>query len=534
MDLTQLTTKQMIHGSEARQLIKSGVQKLANAVKVTLGPRGRNVVIDREHSAPIITKDGVTVANEIKLKNKYENMGAQLVKEVSKNTANAAGDGTTSSAVLAEAIYSEGLRSVENGSSPIEIKRGIDLAVEGIRKKLDTISYPTSSTTEIAHVGAISANNEMWIGDLIADAMDQVGKEGLITVQDGKSPETYVEITDGLRFYNGYMLDTSITDRDRLIGEYEDVSVICYNDKIMSLSVLGKMLKELSKDPAKLKEYPILLIADAFGADVLKTIETNNLAGTFLIIPVKSFGVGGQKGEMLEDVAILTNGKTVKHRDVSEVSWEVVGTANSVVITAEHTTLLGNGDPERIKARVRTLKAMKDKAPTEFDKEFFNERIARLAGGIAVIYAGGRSEAEIIELRHRIEDALGATQAAVAEGVVPGGGTALAKIAYKLHIPEDIHPDQKLGYEIVKRACYSPLRQILENAGFEPVLITKQVVESGDWFDGYDAKAGELTNMLERGIIDPTKVTKLAISNAASVSGLLLTTEVMITGEDDV
>jgi chaperonin GroEL len=534
MDLTQLSTKQLEHGSGARQLIKQGVNKLADAVKVTLGPRGRNVVIDRDRVAPIITKDGVTVANEIKFRNKFENMGAQLVKEVSRNTANAAGDGTTSSCVVAAAIYNEGLRSVENGSSPIELKRGIDKAVADLTAQLTKFSYPTSSTQDIANVGAISANNEMWIGELIADAMDKVGKDGLITVQDGKSPETYVEVTDGMRWYNGYMLDTTITDREKLVGEYNDVTVICYNDKIMSLNIIGKIMNELAKDKEKFSEFPILLIADAFGADVLKVIETNNLAGNCHVIPIKSFGVGSQKGDMLEDVAILTGGKAVKHRDTTEVTWDVAGIAESVIITEGTTTIIGGkGRANEIKNRVARLKTMKDKAPTDFDKEFFNERIARLAGGIAVIYSGGRSDAEIIELRHRIEDALGATQAAVAEGLAPGGGTALAKLSNRLVIPEGLHPDQRLGYEIVKRACFAPLRQILVNAGYEPSLIIKDVLDTGDWFDGYDAKEGELTNMLERGIVDPTRVTKLVINNAASISGLLLTTEVLITDEDE-
>ena len=535
MDLAQLGNKQIESGSKARQLIKQGVQKLANAVKVTLGPRGRNVVIDRQHSAPIITKDGVTVASEIKLSNKYENMGAQLVKEVSRNTANAAGDGTTSATILAEAIYVEGLRSVENGASPIELKRGIDKAVEALTAKLTTVSYPTSSNEEIANVGAISANNEMWIGELIADAMDQVGKEGLITVQDSKAAKTRVEIADGMRFYNGYMLETTISDKEQLIGEYNDVSVLCYNDKIMSMSVLSKIMKKLAaEDRERFRDYPIVILADAFGAEVLKTIEANNIAGHCLIIPIKSFGVGSQKGEMMEDVSILTGGKTVMLREVSEVEWGVIGTADQITITAEDTTILGGaGTTEALQSRIATLKTMKEKAPTDFDKEFFNERIARLAGGIAIIYAGGRSDAETIELRHRIEDALGATQAAVAEGLVPGGGTALAKLAHRLTIPSDLHPDQKLGYEIVKKACFAPLSQILWNAGLEPVLITKEVLDSEEWFDGYDAKAGELTNLLQRGIVDPTRVTKLALNNAASISGLLLTTEVIITEEDE-
>ena len=530
MDLTQLKNKKILEGEAARKKIAEGVGKLANAVKVTLGPRGRNVVLDRPSHAPIITKDGVTIASEIKFKDRYMNMGAQLVKEVSRNTADAAGDGTTTSTILADAIYREGLRSVENGASPIEIKRGIDKAVTAITNKLTTVSYPTESTEEIAQVGAISANNERWIGDLIADAMDQIGPEGVITVQDGMTSKTFVDITEGMRFRNGYLSELMLTDKENLKGEYEDVEIIFYNDKIMSMSILRHLLTQLESHPS-IKTTTFILMADSFSNEVVSYLEKNFMEGYCTMIPVKSLGLGAHKGDMLNDVAVLTGGKTV-HHNVTELKPEYLGKAEKVLITAEHTTILGGkGDMEDQLAQVEKLKSMREKAPHDFDKEFYSERIARIAGGIAVIHAGGRSSAEIIELKHRIEDALGATQAAVAEGIVPGGGTALAKLAKKFTI-DATHPDQELGAKIVRRACEAPLRQILDNAGIEPPVILNQVQKSPDWFDGFDAKAGDLTNLKERGIIDPTRVTKLALANAASIAGLLLTTEALITEED--
>jgi len=531
MDLTQLDNKQILRGKDIRSKIKEGVAKLADTVKVTLGPCGRNVILNRENTGPIITKDGVTIASEIKFKDPWKDMGAQLVKEVSRRTADAAGDGTTTSTVLADAIYREGLRSVENGANPIELRRGIDKATAAIIKKLATVSYPTSSTKEISQVGAISANNESWIGELIADAMDQIGPEGVITVQDGMTAETFVDITEGMKFNNGFLSEKMLTDGESLKGEYSDVNVICFNGKVMSPAILTSLMNPLSEHP-KFGTEVFLLIADSFSGEVIKTLEHNYHNGNCTVIPVKSHGVNQYKGEMLNDIAVLTGGKTIGY-NTDSLTLSSLGKADKVVMTASSTLILGGqGDFEEVTVLVNSLKSKRDRAPQAFDKEFYSERIARVAGGVAIIHAGGRSDAEITELKHRIEDALGATQAAVAEGIVPGGGTALEKLANKFEIDAE-NPDQELGAKIVRVACEAPLRQILLNAGVEPAIILAQVQKSADWFDGYDAKEGRLTNLKNFGIIDPTKVTRLALDNAASIAGILLTTEAGVTKEEE-
>jgi chaperonin GroEL len=487
-------------------------------------------VLDREASAPIITKDGVTIASEIKFKDRYMNMGAQLVKEVSRNTAAAAGDGTTTSTILADAIYREGLRSVENGASPIEIKRGIDKAVDAICKKLNKIAFPIETTEEVAQVGAISANNERWIGDLIANAMDQIGPEGVITVQDGLTPETFVDITEGMRFKKGYQIESMLTNIEALKGEYEDVAVLYFNGKLMARNILVPLMNELSKHP-KFGTTTFLLIADVFGPQVLELLEHNSKQGNCQVIPVVNPGVSNGKADALRDMAALTGGKVVG-ADVPDFKLEYLGTAEKVIMTSDHTTIIDGVNPIELQLDyVEKLKAQREKAPSAFDKEYFSERIARIAGGIAVIHVGGRSDAAITELKHRIEDALGATQAAVEGGIVPGGGTALAKLALRFDIDAE-NDDQELGATVIRKACEAPLRQILENAGIEPPVILAKVRESADWFDGYDAKANVLTNLKESGIIDPAMVTKLALANAASIAGLLLTTEALITDEE--
>ncbi len=531
MDLEQLPNKKILEGPAARKKIGEGVAALANAVKVTLGPKGRNVVLDRVNAPPIITKDGVTIALDIKFKDRYMNMGAQLVKEVSRNTADAAGDGTTTSTILADAIYREGLQNVENGGSPIEIKRGIDKAVAAICAKLDTISYPINTKKEIAQIGAIAANNEQWIGDLIADAMDKIGPEGVITVQDGVTPETFVDIKEGMRFDRGYLSEKMLTDKAALKGEYVDAEIVFLAGQLMSTASITPILEKLSEHP-KFQTTTFILFAESFSEEVVSMLEHNDAKGNCRIVPIKSLGVGKDKGDMLNDVAVLTGGKVVGYNS-DEFCLNCLGKASKVLVTADHTTILGGGGSlEDQMAQVAMLKAKLGKAPDEYAKEHFSERIARIAGGIAVIHAGGRSDAEIIELKHRIEDALGATQAAISEGIVPGGGTALAKLAVKLEVEVD-NDDQELGVKIVRRACEAPLRQILLNAGLEPPVILDKVQHSGGWFDGYDAKDGVLTNLQKCGIIDPTRVTKLALNNAASIAGLLLTTEALITNEED-
>jgi len=530
VDLEQLSNKQILSGSDARKRLAAGIDKLARTVKVTLGPKGRNVVLDRKNSSPIITKDGVTIASEIKVSDPYMNMGIQLVKEVSRNTANAAGDGTTTSTVLADSLFREGLKAVETGnSSPIEIKRGMDKAVEAVCSKLDRITYHIDSVKEISQVGAISANNETWIGELIADAMDQIGPEGVITVRDGLTPKTFVDITEGMRFNHGYMCESMITDPDKLSSEHNQVKVICFNGNLTSPATLRSILEPLSEHPG-FESNTYLLIADSFMGSITQILEHNYKNGSCTIIPVKSPGVGVHKGDMLNDIAVLTGGKTVGH-NAAKFDLDCLGTAERVALTPKHTTIIGGAasTPDLLNL-VDKLKAQRERAPSDFDKEFYSERIARLAGGIAVIHAGGRSEAEIIELKHRIEDALGATQAAVSEGIVPGGGTALAKLAPKV-IVEVSNRDQQLGVDIVKRACEEPFRQILDNAGVEAAAYLRDVRQSEDWFDGMDMKIGKLTNLKEAGIIDPTKVTKLALRNAASIAGLLLTTDALVTEE---
>ena len=534
MNNLKLTTKQLISGTEARKRLASGVKKLADMVKVTLGPSGRNVVLNRPSSSPIITKDGVTVAKEMKFVDPFEDMGAQMVKEVSINTASAAGDGTTTSTVLAHAIYSEGLKAVENGHNPIEIKRGIDKTVKAIIKKLDRVSYPTESTEDIARVGTISANNERWIGDLIAKAMDQIGSDGVITIQDGVAPETTVDIANGTRIRQGYLSEVMLTDREKFEGKYEDVKFIFFNGKLQSTPSLMRLLEQLQECTTKdfLQAHPIVLIADNFTNEVVEVLEAQYVNGIATIIPINSHGVGAEKGDMLKDLAVLTGGKVVGY-EVDTLTSECFGTAEQIDITKDHYTILGGkGEDEAIISQIDRLKHYRQNAKHAFAAEHFNERIATLSGGLAVIYVGGRSKPEKIELKHRIEDALGATQAAVAEGYLPGGGTALAKIAKRIQVETD-NEDQEIGLKIIRRACEEPLRQILLNGGIEPAVILDKVQSSSDFFIGYDAKAEVLTDLKECGIIDPTKVTKLAISNAASVAGIMLTTEGMITDLGD-
>jgi len=541
MDLSKLPSKQILLGTEVRNKMKKGIDKMVGAARVTLGPKGRFVILDREHSTPIVTKDGISCLNEIKFKDPFMNAGAQLVKEVSRRTADAAGDGTTTSAIMAHALFSEGLSSVEHGASPIEIKRGIDKTVQVLVDQLDKVAYPTDSLKEIEQVGAISANNEQWIGELIAEAMDEIGPDGVITVQDGFTHKTFVDIAEGMRLRSGYLSEALLTDKENLKGEYEDVEIIFFNGKLNSAPAFLNLMNKVAEKHPNFQSTTFLLIANSFSMDVIADIEHNYERGIGRVIPVKGIGTNQDKGENMEDIAALTGGHVLGHKGRVDFEVDCLGKAGKVVLTHEHMTILDGAADEAITlSRVDELKAMRDKAPSPYDKEAYSERIARLAGGIAVIHAGGRSDAEIIELKHRIEDALGATQAAVAEGIVPGGGTALAKLGGKLGYEENSqlfvavsNKDQQLGVDIVKRACEAPFKQILENAGLEHQILLEQVRRSEDWFTGYDAKEGRLTNMKNSGIIDPVRVTKLAIQNAASIAGLLLTTEGMITEDND-
>lgn len=438
---------------------------------------------------------------------------------------------TTTSTIMADAIYRQGLQSIENGHNPIEVKRGIDKAVTAILNKLSTVSYPTETTEDIAKVGAISANNEAWIGELIAGAMDQIGPEGVITIQDGVRPDTYVDIAEGTRIRQGYLSEVVLTEPSKHRGEYEDVRFIFYNGKLQSRPAIIRLLDQVAKATNKdfLQIHPIVLVADNFSSDAVELLEDQFVNGIATIIPVNSHGVGVEKGDMMNDLAILTGGKVVGYGGIDTFTADCFGSASKFEINHENYTILeGGGDPEAIMEQVEKLKFAKSKAKHAYASEHYSERIASIAGGVAIIYVGGRSKPEKIELKHRIEDALGATQAAVAEGFLPGGGTALLKIASKVKVDVD-NEDQEIGVKIIRKACEAPIRQILENGGIEPAVILHQVMKSEDFFDGYDAKLGELTNLRERGIIDPTLVTKLAISNAASVAGLMLTTEGMIT-----
>ncbi|MDA7794292.1 chaperonin GroEL [Flavobacteriales bacterium] len=512
---------------EARDALKRGVDALANAVKVTLGPQGRNVVIDKKFGGPSITKDGVTVAKEIELVDTIENMGAQMVKEVASKTADIAGDGTTTATVLAQAIVSNGLKNVAAGANPMDLKRGIDKAVAVVVENLKSQSQEVGDSIEkIQQVGAISANNDNTIGSLIAEAMDKVKKEGVITVEEAKGTDTYVEVVEGMQFDRGYLSPYFVTNAEKMLTEMENPYILIYDKKISNMKDLLPVL-----EPAAQSGKPLLIIAEDVDGEALATLVVNKMRGSLKIAAVKAPGFGDRRKAMLEDIAILTGGTVISEErgfKLENATLEMLGTAEKVSIDKDNTTVVnGAGEKDNIAARVNQIKAQIETTTSDYDREKLQERLAKLAGGVAVLYVGAASEVEMKEKKDRVDDALHATRAAVEEGIIPGGGVALVRAADALTDLKGDNADETTGIQIVTRAIEEPLRQIVANAGNEGSVVVSKVKEGKADF-GYNAKKEIYENMFEAGIIDPTKVTRVALENAASVAGMLLTTECVL------
>ncbi|WP_312298585.1 chaperonin GroEL [Chryseobacterium sp.] len=513
---------------ESRDALKRGVDALANAVKVTLGPKGRNVVIEKSFGAPHVTKDGVSVAKEIELEDKVENMGAQMVKEVASKTNDIAGDGTTTATVLAQAIVREGLKNVAAGANPMDLKRGIDKAVTQVVANLKSQSQEVGDSSEkIKQVASISANNDDTIGSLIAEAFGKVGKEGVITVEEAKGTDTTVDVVEGMQFDRGYQSPYFVTNPEKMLAELENPYILLVEKKISSMKELLPVLEPIAQGGKSL-----LIISEEVEGEALATLVVNKLRGSLKIAAVKAPGFGDRRKAMLEDIAILTGGQVISEEQgftMENISLDMLGTAEKVTIDKDNTTVVnGGGDEAKIKGRVAQIKAQMETSTSDYDKEKLQERLAKLAGGVAVLYVGAASEVEMKEKKDRVDDALHATRAAVEEGIVAGGGVALVRAISSLNELSGANADENTGIKIVKRAIEEPLRQIVANAGGEGSVIVAKVAEgSGDF--GYNAKTDEYVHMLEAGIIDPTKVTRVALENAASVSGMLLTTECVIT-----
>ncbi|NVJ89642.1 MAG: chaperonin GroEL [Flavobacteriaceae bacterium] len=509
---------------EARDGLKRGVDALANAVKVTLGPKGRNVIISKSFGAPTVTKDGVSVAKEVELENELENMGAQMVKEVASKTNDLAGDGTTTATVLAQAIVKEGLKNVAAGANPMDLKRGIDKAVAAITADLEKQTKEVGNSSEkIKQVASISANNDDVIGDLIATAFDKVGKEGVITVEEAKGTDTYVDVVEGMQFDRGYLSPYFVTDADKMIADLDNPYILLFDKKISNLQEILPIL-----EPVAQSGKPLLIIAEDVDGQALATLVVNKLRGGLKIAAVKAPGFGDRRKAMLEDIAILTGGTVISEErgfSLENADLSMLGTAETVTIDKDNTTIVnGNGDAEAIKARVNQIKAQIETTTSDYDREKLQERLAKLAGGVAVLYVGAASEVEMKEKKDRVDDALHATRAAVEEGIVAGGGVALVRAKKVLESLETENLDETTGVQIVNKAIESPLRTIVENAGGEGSVVINKVLEGKKDF-GYDAKADAYVDMLEAGIIDPKKVTRVALENAASVAGMILTTE---------
>ncbi|MGD8858379.1 MAG: chaperonin GroEL [Myxococcales bacterium] len=520
-----MSAKEIIYDTSARDKILSGVNALANAVKVTLGPRGRNVVIDKSFGAPTVTKDGVTVAKEITLEDKFENMGAQMVREVASRTSDVAGDGTTTATVLAQSIYREGSKMVAAGHNPMGIKRGIDAAVIAVTDKLSKLSKATKDPREIAQVGTISANGDSTIGDIIAEAMEKVGKEGVITVEEAKSLETSLEVVEGMQFDRGYLSPYFVTDQERMVTEFEDAYILLCEKKISNMKDLLPVLEAIAK-----QGKPLLIIAEDVDGEALATLVVNRLRGTLACAAVKAPGFGDRRKEMLKDIAILTGGQVVSEDlgiKLENVTLSDLGRAKNVSIDKEDTVIVdGAGKKADIKARIETIRRQVDESTSDYDREKLQERLAKLVGGVAVVRVGAATEVEMKEKKARVEDALNATRAAVEEGIVPGGGTALLRCQValdKIELPED----QQVGAHIVRRALEEPIRQIANNAGVEGSIVVEKVRNLKN-NHGYNAASGDYGDLIAAGVIDPTKVVRTAIQNASSVAGLMLTTEAMI------
>ena len=512
---------------EARARLKRGVDQLADAVKVTLGPKGRNVVIEKKFGNPTVTKDGVTVAKEIELEDEIENMGAQMVKEVATKTSDLAGDGTTTATVLAQAIYREGLKSVTAGVNPMALKRGIDKAVETIIEELKRISVPTKGRKEIAQVGTISANGDKEIGDKIADAMDKVGKDGVITVEEAKGLETTLETVDGMQFDRGYLSPYFVTDPEKMEAVLEDAYILIHDKKISSMKDLLPALEKVAQSGK-----PLLIIAEDVEGEALATLVVNKLRGTRKVAAVKAPGFGDRRKEMLIDIEKVTGGKVVAEEKGMKLENTVLGDlgqAKRIVVDKDNTTIVGGkGKQADIQGRIGEIRAAIDKSTSDYDKEKLQERLAKLAGGVAVINVGAATETEMKEKKARVEDALHATRAAVEEGIVPGGGSALLVCQKSLDKLKGGDDDEKIGVDIVRRAIEEPIRMIAQNAGAEASIVVGKVKESKDKNFGYNASTDEYEDLVASGVIDPTKVTRTALQNAASIAGLLLTTECVV------
>jgi len=519
--------KRITYGEDARQAILRGVNKLADAVKVTLGPRGRNVVIEKKFGSPTITKDGVTVAKEIELKDEIENAGAQMVREVASKTSDTAGDGTTTATVLAQAIYREGIKNVTAGANPMDVKRGIELAVKAAVDSIDKLAKPVEGK-DIAHIGTISANSDDEIGTIIAQAMEKVGKDGVITVEEARGLDTVLEVVEGMQFDRGYLSPYFVTDPERMESVLENAKILIYEKKVSSMKDLLPILEQTAR-----QGKPLLIIAEDVEGEALATLVVNKLRGTLNVAAVKAPGFGDRRKAMLEDIAILTGGKLISEDigvKLENVKWEDLGDAKRVTIDKDNTTLVTDtddkGHKEAIAGRVKQIRSLIDDTTSDYDREKLQERLAKLVGGVAVIKVGAATETEMKEKKARVEDAMHATKAAVEEGIVPGGGVALLRAIAAVEAVK-AEGDVKVGVNVIRRALEEPFRQIVFNAGKEAAVLLNEIkLKGGNW--GYDARNDEVVDMIDAGIIDPAKVTKQALQNASSIAGLMLTTEALI------
>ena len=522
-----MAAKEVKFGQDARERMLHGVDVLANAVKVTLGPKGRNVVLEKSFGAPRITKDGVTVAKEIELEDKFENMGAQMVREVASKTSDTAGDGTTTATLLAQAIVKEGAKSVAAGSNPMDLKRGVDLAVSAVIAELKKKAKKVTSSEEIAQVGTISANGDQEIGRILAEAMQKVGNDGVITVEEAKSFETELEVVEGMQFDRGYISPYFITDADKMRVELESPYILIYEKKLSNMQSLLPLLEAVVQSGK-----PILLIAEDVEGEALATLVVNKLRGGLKVAAVKAPGFGDRRKAMLQDIAVLTGGQVISEDlgiKLENVTLDMLGRAKKVVITKDDTTIVdGAGKKEDIKARVAQIKAQIEDTTSDYDKEKLQERLAKLAGGVAVIKVGGVTEMEVKEKKDRVDDALNATRAAVEEGILPGGGVALIRTRTVLDSLKPANEDQKVGINIIRRALQAPARQIAENAGEDGAVVVGKILDNTDYAFGYNAATGEYGDLVKQGVIDPAKVVRTALQDAASVAGLLITTEAMV------
>ena len=520
-----MAKKEIKYSAQAREKMMKGVDTLANAVKVTLGPRGRNVLLDKSWGSPTTTKDGVTVAKEIELEDKFENMGVQMVKEVASKTSDVAGDGTTTATILAQAIYREGSKLVTAGANPMSVKRGIEKAVETTVDELKKMSKPTKDKMEIAQVGTVSANNDKTIGNIIAEAMEKVGKEGVITVEEAKSMETTLEIVEGMQFDRGYLSPYFVTDPEKMEVHIEDPYILLHEKKISTMKDLVPILEQIARSGR-----PLLLIAEDVEGEALATLVVNKIRGTLHVVAVKAPGFGDRRKAMLEDIAVLTGGQVISEDlglKLENVTLKDLGSAKKITVDKDNTTIVdGGGSKSALEGRVKQIRVQIEETTSDYDREKLQERLAKLIGGVAVINVGAATEAEMKEKKARVEDALNATRAAVEEGIVPGGGVALAR-AIKALDKVSLEGEAQLGINIIKRALEEPVRQIAGNAGFEGSVVVQKVLDGKGNF-GFNAETGEYEDLVKAGIIDPTKVTRFALQNAASVAGLLLTTEAMV------